>query len=199
MGLLLSKKTLPECNFKDIDEYLRWSLEDVKRAFLRWRELGSAAGPRINRRQFFEIFTDYSGELLVSWGEHIKWLCSGVCKWCAVLCHAMHESLGAGCKAPAVFSPHTCCMLHAVQHPPLQLRPLMCEWIGCVLCTPQSYQEEHFWGCQSATLPMCTTRPAQAKCMCTRCCSCCCSFVKENDERKRSLRLRCLTLTREAS
>ena len=72
MGLLLSKKTLPECNFKDIDEYLRWSLEDVKRAFLRWRELGSAAGPRINRRQFFEIFTDYSGELLASWGEHIK-------------------------------------------------------------------------------------------------------------------------------
>ena len=57
--LLSTKKRLPARAFKDREEYLRWSLSDVDAAFGRWRSLTS--GPRINRRQFFEVFTDYTG------------------------------------------------------------------------------------------------------------------------------------------
>lgn len=42
----------------------RWTLDNVRAALLRWRATRDGSSPApplaINRRQFFEIFTDYS-------------------------------------------------------------------------------------------------------------------------------------------
>lgn len=62
MGILMAtSKKLPEFQFKDREEYIRWSLDDVSAAFHRWRSVAASSGPRITRRQFHEIFTDYTG------------------------------------------------------------------------------------------------------------------------------------------